>query len=58
MDFFPEQTIDFTSNLSFTNSWSHWINYNLIKFFKIRHKEIDYDKNKIDPLRKKVNQVS
>ena len=52
MDFFPEQTIDFTSNLSFTNSWSHWINYNLIKFFKIRHKEIDYDKNKIDPLRK------
>ena len=58
MDFIPEQTIDFTSNLSFTNSWSHWINYNLIKFFKIRHKEIDYDKNKIDPLRKKVNQVS
>lgn len=57
-DFIPEQTIDFTSNLSFKNSWSHWINYNLIKFFQIKCKEIDYKKNKIDPLSLKINQVN
>lgn len=48
-DFIPEQTSDFTSNLTFQNSWSHWINFNLIKFFQIKFKETDYKKNIINP---------
>ena len=57
-DFIPEQTLDFNSNISFKNSWTHWINYNLIKFFQIKFTEIDYKKNKKDPLSLSVNKMN
>jgi len=54
-DFIPEQTIDFTSIISFKNSWSHWINCYLIKFFKIKFQEIDFKREKTDS-KKSANQ--